>query len=141
MIEQALRFGAILRLASNAESLGNCLVDQLLLGCFGKHHLERFIDDRAFDLFELEVAFETTAPDRFLFDFVGRVTESETLVVEVAIFTQARDHSLNDFFVRVLAAEQTLAQLGHRAGPRCQQFYSALKCFTSQISHNKVNTD
>ena len=105
MIEQTLCFHAVLRLAADAQALGDRLINQLFLGCFGEDHFEGFAGNSVVDLSELEVALQAAPPNRSLLHFVRRITESKALVVEVTILAQARDHRFHDFFVCVLPAQ------------------------------------
>src|ERR1051325_8522452 len=105
MIEQALRFGAILRLSTYAQSLRDCLVDQLLFRSLGVNHFERFTRNAAVNLFELQIALESPAANGFLLHLVRRVTESKALVVDIAILTQPRYHSLDSLLIRPAPAQ------------------------------------
>ena len=135
MIEQALRFGAILRLSAYAQSLRDCLVDQLLFRSLGVNHFERLTRNAAIDFFELQIALESPAANRFLLHLVRRVTKSEALVIQVTILAQPGDHNFDYFRISSAPPQQTFTQLGDGARFCSQEFYGTLESFTEKLRH------
>src|ERR1041385_2686978 len=64
VIEQAPGFRMALRSPADSQPLRDGLVYQLLFGSFSVDHLQRFIGDTVFDLFQLQVALEPPAAHR-----------------------------------------------------------------------------
>src|SRR5438045_3483294 len=111
MIEQALRFDAILRSSAQPQTLRDCFVDQLLFGRFPVDKLQRFVRYLLRDFFELEIAFKATAAEWSLFHFERSITKSKPLVVKITIFFQPRNDRFDNRLRRTLASQQSLAQL------------------------------
>src|SRR5437764_7348676 len=127
MIEKLLSFCARLWLAAQANSFGDCTIDQVSFGCCLKDFIQRRFRSLFVNFLQPEISLQPAPADWPFTQSQSGVAVRELRIVEITILSEPRDDFLDICFRRTASSQEPLAQLFNGTLPGCEQFRRALK--------------